>query len=88
MSCNAMYFQKNAEVFWKCPNNMGPQTPRPLSSVKCWKYNCPGRKNVDTQILCSYELCQKPRRPGSKYCEDSCRKKKARRDYKMRQKVK
>lgn len=87
MSCNVNYIQKGSELFWKCPNNMGPQTARPLSSTKCWKYNCPGRKNVDQQLLCNYEPCTKPRRPGSKYCEDACRKRKARRDYKLRQKL-
>lgn len=88
MKCNVAYIENGNETVWKCPNNMGPQTARPLSSTKCWKYNCPGRKPIEAKLICSYELCNKIRRPGSKYCSDTCRKRKARRDYKLRQKLK
>lgn len=86
MPCNVSYFNKDGKLYWKCPNNMGPQTAREMTSTKCWKYNCPGRKAVEPSSYCAYELCNNLKRAGSKYCADACRKRKSRRDYKLRQK--
>lgn len=82
--CNVKFYTVNNEVLWKCPNNMGYQTPRKLIANKCWKANCPGRCELKQESICSYELCQNLRRPGSKYCDDKCRKLRANRNYKLR----
>lgn len=84
MTCKVSFFTKDGEVVWKCPNNMGYQTPRKISSTKCWKYNCPGRVDVNPEMFCSNQDCNLLRRPGSKYCDDKCRKRAANKAYKQR----
>ena len=86
--CNVSYFiDANGELMWKCPQNMGPQTARKASSTKCWKYNCPGAKSPDPRMFCQYELCNNFSRDNSKYCSETCRKRKNRRDYRLRKTV-
>lgn len=83
--CNVNYFVNDkGELMWKCPQNMGPQTPRKVSATKCWKYNCPGVKSPDPNMFCNYELCNNLSISNSKYCSEVCRKRKHRRDYKIR----
>lgn len=86
MACKVTWYANGNEVYWKCPNNMGPQTARKQHVEKCWKYNCPGRQPPSPSLFCSYEPCNNLRRPGSKYCNDNCRKRNANRAYKMRKK--
>lgn len=86
MVCKVTYFTQNNEVYWKCPNNIGPRAARKMSVEKCWKYNCPGRQSASPSLFCSYEPCNGLRRSGSKYCSDNCRKKNANKAYKTRKK--
>ena len=85
--CNVTFFTHENETYWKCPNNMGYQTPRKISIQKCWKANCPGRCELKQANVCSYEPCTNLRRPGSIYCQDKCRKTRANKAYKMRLKA-
>ena len=84
--CPVTFFAKEDKLYWKCPNNMGYQSPKRIESTHCWKYNCPGRCVLKEDAICAYELCNKLKRKGSKYCNDQCRKRKARRDYDIRKK--
>ena len=86
--CPVKFYTKENIVYWACPNNMGYQTPRKLSITKCWKYNCPGRCAPSEELFCSFEECNNLRRPGSKYCDDKCRKRNSRKAYVLRKQQK
>ena len=88
MACNVTYFDQNDKAYWKCPNLLGYQSPRPLSATKCWKYNCPGRKLPPPNLFCKSKTCEKLSRPGALYCSDLCRKRQNNRDYRERKKIK
>lgn len=88
MTCKVIYYKKGDQLFWQCPNNMGPQTPRKANVHKtCWRYGCPGASPPPASRYCKYELCNELARENSMYCTDACRKRKARRDYKLRKKA-
>jgi hypothetical protein len=85
--CNVKFFSNNGELYWKCPNNMGYQTPRKEKSTHCWKHNCPGRCEINLNAICAFDSCKNLKRQGSKYCTDECRKKNSRRNYLLKKRT-
>jgi hypothetical protein len=83
--CIVQTFVDDNQLYWVCPNTIGRRTPRKASVEKCWKYNCPGRANLENNT-CFNSNCSNPKKENSRYCSVKCRKRKNSADYRKKKK--
>jgi hypothetical protein len=74
-------------LMWACPKGL-TSTSHIATATKCWRYNCPGIRELPLNLRCAHEGCDSLANGSekAKYCSKQCKSKESSRRYRMKKK--
>jgi|11_taG_2_1085331.scaffolds.fasta_scaffold00325_21 hypothetical protein len=81
---------ETGKAMWSCNEGLS-KSVHPITSERCWRYNCPGIKKQDFLAAkqCNYLNCVNLIRNSkkAKYCSLKCKSKESSRRYRLKSKT-
>ena len=87
--CLVTYYtdSKTNKLMWACPKGL-TSTKHTATTTKCWRYDCPGARELPANSQCSHDGCSNSIRnvERAKYCSKQCKSRESSRRYRIRKK--